>query len=417
MTDTPTPPPSLPEAEPPASDEDTSPTAPGNDTKPLAPTPIIPPPPGGVRPPAGVLPRRAKRRRGNGVGVWLGALGIAGLFGLVIVLVFIIMFLLLAPPEYVDPWVPGRLATRTAQAAQAEATALAFATREAGLAATGTAIAVEGARRETVAAADAAQVVTQGALNSAGTAAALEQTATGGAVALDATRTVAALSAQQTAAAGTLAAIDNLFTQTAVAFVPTETPSRRVPPTATRAPLEAGAASLPTLDAAFDTFFTDDFTDGLNPAWDADPAWGTADGRAFTTVCGALLTVGPRDWTAFAVEVDVDNPGAQVAVVLGYGEAGTLYINFGLGGALWWLVEGAPLIDTALTGDLYDPAQVNRVRVLADERVVTVQMNGVAVAERLLPEAVGGPVGLYACPANRITPTFDNLRVLRLGDN
>ncbi len=414
MTETPPPkPPDLPEPSP--SDEDTNPTQPGSDTQSTPPT-IIPPPPGAVRPPTGAPPRVRVQKRQNQTGVWLSAVGIAALLGLVAVLVLLLLFLLFAPPETVDPFVPGRLASRTAQAAQVEQTAAVYNTREANLAATGTAIAVDAARRETLAAEDAAQVVTRGALDIAGTAAALEQAATSGALSLDATRTAAVLSAQQTAAAGTLSAIDALFTQTAVAFVPTGTPSRITRPTPTPNALDAGAAALPTLDTAFDTYFTDTFTGGFNAAWDADPAWGTANGRAFTTVCGAKLTIGPRDWSAFAVEVDVDNPGAQVAVTLGYGEAGTLYINLGLDGALWWLVEDAPLIDTALTNDLYNPETVNRVRVIADGRVVTVRINGVEVAERLLPEAVGGPVGLYACPANRVTPTFDNLRVLRLPD-
>jgi hypothetical protein len=275
---------------------------------------------------------------------------------------------------------------------------------------------VDVARRETLAAQGAAQAVTQGALNLAGTAAALEQAATAGAQDLAATRTAGALAAEQTAAASTLGAIDTLFTQTAVAvaLAPTVTPSGGLRPTS--ASLEADAAPLPTVRAAFDTFFADDFEDGLDPAWDADPNWRTVGGRALSAVCGASLTVGPRDWSAFAVEVDVDSPGAQTGVTLGYGEAGTLYINFGLDGALWWLVEGAPLIDTNLTGDLYDPSTVNRLRITADGRVVAVRVNGVVVAERLLPEPVGGPVGLYTCPADQVTPTFDNLRVLRLGD-
>lgn len=199
-----------------------------------------------------------------------------------------------------------------------------------------------------------------------------------------------------------------------VAAAPTGIPNTPNAPTPTGR--EAGAAALPTISTTFDTFFADDFDNGFNPAWSFDPSWEIANGQAFTTVCGASMTIGPRDWSGFAVEVDVDSPGAQVALTLGYGEAGTLYINFGLNGAIWWLVEDAALIDTDLTADLYDPTVVNRVRIVADERVVAVRVNGVVVAERLLPEPVSGPVGLYACPANRVIPAFDNLRVLRLED-
>ena len=420
--------------EPAASSEDTNPAKLSEDTTPVEIAPadddthptrpdrhdasIIPPPPKPVRPATSVRPPRKRAPQRNPLQTWLGVMGIVGLVGLVVLLVLFVVFLLFAPSDYVDPWVPGRLATRTADAVFAEQTAALLGTRQAEIAMTATAVAVDASRRETLSAESAAQAVTRGALDLAGTAAALEQAATSGALDLDATRTAGALSAQQTAAAATLNAIDLLFTQTAVAvstrvaLQPTGTPSGGISPTSSS--LEAGAAALPTLDAAFDTFFMDDFNDGFNNAWNADPAWGTADGRAFTTVCGATLTIGRRDWTGFAVEADIDNPGAQVALTFGYGDAGTLYVNLGLDGALWWLVENAPLIDTELTNNLYNPATVNRVRVVADARVVSVYMNGDVIAERLLPTTVTGPVGLYACPANRVIPRFDNLRVLRL---
>ncbi|MEO0565429.1 MAG: hypothetical protein AAF125_25200, partial [Chloroflexota bacterium] len=104
-------------------------------------------------------------------------------------------------------------------------------------------------------------------------------------------------------------------------------------------------------------------------------------------------------------------------VTLGYADTGRLSVNFGLGGALWWLADGGPLIDTSLMSNAYDPARTNRLRVEARGRVVAVYVNGFLAAERLLPEAVGGPIGLYTCPANAVVPTFDNFRAVRLVAN
>jgi hypothetical protein len=401
------------DTEPAANLEDTQPTRP---VEAVQPKPIIPPPPGAVSP---VPTRVIRKRRGKRTQGLLGAAAIAALISLIIALVFAVLIVIYAPPEYVDPWIPGRLATRTAEAQIARSTDQFIATREAAFQGTQAQVATDVSATETAVFLFNSQQSTQNALNAIGTDIALRQTATGAAVSFDATRTSVALQAQNAAAQSTLEAIRFNFTQTAVVQEAQSTAAaatisfNRLRPT--QPTVEAVAVPLPTLaNTDFSTFFFDDFEDGIDPAWNAPASWRTTNGQAMANVCGSTLLIGNAGWSNFSAEVDVDSPGAQVAVTLGYGSSGRLYVNFGLNGALWWLTEGADLIDTEIQSNAYDPTNVYRVRVEARERVVAVYVNQQLLAERLLPQSAGGPVGLYTCPANAVVPAFDNVRVSRL---
>jgi hypothetical protein len=267
----------------------------------------------------------------------------------------------------------------------------------------------------------AVQRATQGALDVAGTASALEQTATGAAVAFDSTRTAVALFAQSTADAGTRAAVERFEQRaatreaagTAVARTATAQPPGEIVP---QAGSETQPETLPTLDASrFNVYFADDFEDELDLAWTVNGDWRAENGAAFATICGTSLLVGDTAWANFAIETRVyDTADAQFAVITGYGDGGRLYINFGLGGAVWWLVENEAAIPDETINNAYDPAQPNRVRVTVEGRVVSVNVNGDTVTERLLPKAAHGPVGLYTCPANDSVPRFERFRVVRL---
>jgi len=413
--------------EPPKTEEDTEPSE-ASDTQPKRPA-LIPAPPGGK--PSGGTPvvrrRRGRRRKGS---LW-AALGIAALLSVIIVLVFAVLVVSFAPAEYVDPWIPGRLATRTEEAQIVAATDDAVATRDAAFAAAATGAARDVAATGTAVVERENSRATQDALNLAGTAVAIEGTATAGALSFDATRTAVALQAQNAAAASTLETLRLQFTQTAIAdsaratavratvgASSTANASARFAPTAPPVALESGAAPLPTAaGGGTNTFFADNFDSDLRAGWVRQGAWRTTNGRALSNVCGSTLLVGTDRWDDYAVEVDVDSPGAQYAVSVGYGDGGRLYVNFGLGGALWWLAEGTELIDTNIMNDAFDPARTNRVRLEARGRVAAVYVNGFLVAERLLPQRTGGPAGLYTCPANAIVPTFDNFRVVGLADD
>ena len=442
-------PPSLPEQpqpddtpthEPPLTDEDTQPTAAKPAALPKRPD-IIPPPPGNPAQPP-VVRRRIKRRGRRGG--WWAALGIGLLLSLIIALVSL-LFLLVYTPEYFEPFIPGRAQTRTAEAVFVRATQNALATREAALVQTQQQAAANAAATGTAIIDEANARATQEALNVQGTQTALVQTATGAAVAFDATRTRVALEAQTTAAARTLEAVRDSFTQTAAAqsvqatgAAVTQVAQGRATATefarlalGTQAaatvnarqagPVIQSRGSEPTqvavataADSRFNLFFADDFEDGLDAAWANNGGWRTLDGLALSDTCGGTLLVGTDSWQNFAVEVTAQNPSAQFAVVTGYGDGGRLFINFGLGGALWWLVDGETAITDQLMTRVYDADGRYTVEVRVQQRVVTVLVDGSQIAERLLPEAARGPVGLYTCPSDDFTPVFDDFRVVRL---
>lgn len=412
------------------------PTSPPDDTQPRRPE-IIPPPPGSAPAPS-VVRRRILRRKRE---AWWGTLALILLLSLVILLGGLVV-LLIVTPEYFDPYIPGRLETRTAEAAVIMATDAAFATREAGFAATQQQAALNADATATAVEVAAVQRATRSALDANSTASALVQTATGAAVAFDATRTSVALAAQGTAAAGTQAALeqqaatsaaagtDAAGTRTAIAqqfeqqSITREAAGTAAALTATaqdpgdilpQSGSEPQPGTIPTADASrFNVYFADDFENGLDAAWTVNGNWRTEAGDAFATICGTSLEVGDPAWDNFAVEVDVENPAAQFAVITGYGEAGRLYVNFGRGGTVWWLVENAPAITDNTVSRAYDPTQVNLVRVTVQERVVAVTVDDILISERLLPEAARGRVGLYTCPAGGAIPRFGGFRVVRI---
>lgn len=378
------------EPTPPVSDEDTQPRRPS----------LIPAPPNAP----GSRSRVIRRRKSQQPRGWGGALLLAALLSLLILLLGVV-FLLIYAPEYADPFIPGRLDTRTAEAANLTATAALRQTEGAAFNATQSQIAVNIAATGTAQAVISQQQATQNALNAEGTAYALVQTATGGAVAFDATRTAVALQAQSTAAANTLEAVRLQFTQTAVAIL------ARTP---TPVPIEPDAGLIPTAGSRFDVIFQDTFDRGLNNAWTQSGEWRSVDGVAYSTICGTSITIGSPSMRDFAVQVDVANPGAQFALLTGYADTGQLYVNFGLGGALWWLVSGADSIDDQTTTSAYTPRDISRVRLEVRDRLVTVIVDNRQIAERLLPDDVRGPVGLYTCPTGNAVPRFDNFRIERL---
>ncbi len=427
-------PPSLPEqnqpenAEPPLTDEDTQPTRTQSDTQPKRPG-VIPPPPGARPAPTVIRWRYRRRSKRDG---WWAALGIALLLSLIIALVAFIV-LLIYTPEYFDPYIPGRLATRTAEAQQvqatrtaeaqqAQATADTLATRENALIATQQQAANNAAATSTAIIDQDNRRATQSALDAQGTSSALVQTATSAALAFDATRTAVALESQGTAAAATLDAVSFQFTRTAAAQVAraTSAPSNvtvQAPPgeIVQRQGNEPPSTPLATLNTSrFNVLFSDSFQTTLDPAWAVSGDWQTDDGAAFATTCGTSLLVGDEQWQQFVIELVVDNPGAQFAVLAGYGDGGRLFINFGLGGSVWWLVDGEDAITDETAANVYTPSASNQVRVVVDERVVSVFVDGVLAAERLLPKPVRGGVGLYTCPANGNIPRFETFRVVRL---
>lgn len=386
------PPPTLPEL------PDKTPTQPKRPTQPLIPAPPQAPKPAPVR-------TRRPRRVANERGAWLSALGIALLLSLVIALVFLLGFVIFLPPEYTDPFIPGRLATRTLEAQQARATQDALNAR---------ATALQDAQHAQ--ATQAALQSTQAALAVLGTSSAIGQTATAAALGFDATRTRSALEAQNAMNAATLAALQFSLTQTFAAATPLPRSTRVI--TATP-PLERGgqAAALPTTDQRerFNTLFTDDFqASTLDPAWIVLGTWTLADGKATSALCGASLLAGNSDWTNFRVQTEVQGAGGIFALTLGYGERGRLYVQFNGDGALSWLTDGGQSISAETLANAYTPQQPVLVEVASLGRVVSVSLNGRVVAERLLPQATRGEVGIYTCPSGQNQPRFEFFRVARL---
>ncbi|MEM6527458.1 MAG: hypothetical protein AAF653_04145 [Chloroflexota bacterium] len=404
-----------PAAEPPVSEDDTQPRkAASQATQPKKPG-IIPPPPGRTAPPVVRKPRKKRSRRG----VW-GALGIALLLSVIIALVALIV-LLVYTPEYFDAVIPGRLETRTVEAVNAQATANTFATREAAVVQTQVQAEANAAATATAVIDNNNRRATQDALNAVGTALAIQQTATGAAVAFDSTRTVVALQAEGTQFAGTAAALQsqaqgtesarNIQATLSAATVVAQEQSPVLP----RSGSEASRNALPTIGASrFNVYFVDDFEDSLDLAWQVNGNWQARNGTAFSTVCGTSMLVGNQTWRDFVIDVTVDNPTAQFAVTMGYGDAGRLYVNFGPGGAVSWLVENATAIPDETRRNVYTPASRNTMRVIASGPSVSVFVDGFLVAERTLPEETRGQVGLYTCPNTLGTPIFERFEVLRI---
>ncbi len=392
---------------------DTQPTRP-----PDVPEAIIPAPPVDPRRPPRIVRRVPRKERKIG---WGSALFIAGGISLLILLIGLVLLLIFAP-EYTDPYIPGRLETRTQEAIAFAATDNAFATRDADVATaqgqaaeaafdaaqTGTAVAVAATALNRIETADALAI--------AGTESVIEQTATGAAIAFEATQTAAAQAARSTDLAATGAALEAQFTATTLSLNATRSALQPLP-LATQPNTDA-AVALPTSEGSLldqlraadaSLLFTDEFTGQIDPAWTAQGGWFAINDRATAPVCGAVLTVGSRSWENVAFEVDFTNPGAQMAILGGYGDAGRLYVNFGLSGALWWLVEGAPPITDETQFEVYDTSRDNRARVEFGDGTVRVRMNGELIAERAVDETLHGPFGLFTCPAGNTIPTFDNV--------
>lgn len=401
--------------EPSIAKEDTQPTPTQQKTQPKNPGVIPPPPSVSAKP--NVIKRRIRRR--NKRGGWWATLGVLLLLSLVVGLISFVI-LLIYTPEYFDPYIPGRLATRTTEAQIAQATANTFSTREAALIATQQQAANNAAATGTAIVNDSNQRATQSALNAQGTANALVQTSTGAALAFDATRTAVAVDAQRTSAASTLDAVQFQFTQTSAARLAQATSAARTlqaPPQAIvqSQGSEPERAPVPNIDTSrFNLLFVDEFEVILDPAWRVNGEWRVSDGAAFSNICGTSLLVGSADWQRFAIDLSVNNPQAQFAVLAGYGDGGRLFINFGLGGSVWWLVDGEAAITDETATNVYTPSTANDIRIIADERVVSVFVDGELATERLLPKTVQGMVGLYTCPANGNVPRFNNFRVARL---
>ncbi|MEO1443694.1 MAG: hypothetical protein AAFV33_25055, partial [Chloroflexota bacterium] len=311
-------------------------------------------------------------------------------------------------------------ATREAAVVQTQAQG------EANAAATGTAV-IENSNRR----------ATQDALNAVGTALAIEQTATGAAVAFDSTRTVVALQAESTQFAGTAAALQSQAqgtlsagtaavlqsqaqgtanAQNALGTVSAATViAQEQSPVLPRSGNEASQGVLPTIGAdRFNVYFVDEFEESLDLAWQVNGNWQARNGTTFSTTCGTSLLVGNETWRDFVIDVEVDNPTAQFAITMGYGSEGRLYINFGLGGAVWWLAENETAITDQTQRDVYTPSSNNRMRVIASGRSVSVFVDSQLVAERTLPEETRGQVGLYTCPNSLGTPIFERFEVLRI---
>lgn len=404
MTDQPTPPTNLPEIS--ATEDDTQPTSAQLATQADA---LIPPPP--TTPPLHRIRHRTRRTSHQGFG---STIGIIALLSIIMALIMLLVLLLFLPQSYIDSYIPGRLATRTALAAFSLQTEASFSTREAVLLATQTQIARHAAATQT--AFDLS--VTRNALDLAGTTSALAQTATGAAVAFDATRTAVAAAAQGTASVSTLEAVQFAYTQTAAAqagrIATAEAYSDQRAPQA-REP--AVGLPIPTADVSrFSILFEDEFREQLDPLWTTRGGWQVIDGQALSGVCGTTLTIGNTTWSDMIIDVVADNPNAQFAVTMGYGNApdGTLYVNFGLNGSVWWLVDQAEPIRDEMQSRVYDPRQPNHIRIIANGQLVNVFVDDQLISERLLPQPTRGAVGLYTCPTNASIPRFDVFRVTRL---
>ena len=251
-------------------------------------------------------------------------------------------------------------------------------------------------------------------------------------VAFEATRTTVALELQSTIDSVTREALAGQASQTAEAINAQATDAAataQAAPTNTafvpglvqpRAGRESPTTPLPERDTTrLNTYFVDNFEGALDPAWQVSGDWRVEDGTALATVCGASLQVGTTEWSQYAIDMTVDNPGAQYAVILGYGDSGRLFINFGAQGGVWWLVDGADAIPDGMQAQAYTPRRPQNVRVIADGRVVAVYVDGQPVAERRLPQSTRGPVGVYTCPTNTgqlAIPAFESFQVVRLSE-
>ena len=383
----------------PSKEEDTTPTA--TSARPTPPTSrLIPLPHANQQPPL-LPPRQRKRVRASKARPF--PILLMGLVWMLLLLVIGLAVLIVYAPNAFDPYIHGRLHTRTQQAQiilqtesalQAQAESLRNEQTQSALALLSTATALQYANEYRA---------TEHALSVLHTAVALQQTATYGAFSLDATRTVAAMQAQFIGATATANAFNFSLTQTQVAR-----------PTLAPIWLPTASADQIIIPLAETVLYADSFDNGLASFWIPRGTWATADGKAYSTICGTDITVSVPSRSRFAVEFTAENRAAQYAVQMRYGDQTHVWVNFGLGGAVWWLSDSALTVTDETLPNAYDAARSNRIRVEVRDRVVSVFINGSPLIAREFSQSITSPIGIYTCPTADGIPLFDDFTLFAL---
>ncbi|MFZ4826979.1 MAG: hypothetical protein ACOYLB_06465 [Phototrophicaceae bacterium] len=325
---------------------------------------------------------------------------------LVLLLIFLVLglaILIVYAPNAFDPYIPGRLSTRTQVAQFIQETEGALQSVAQQLAQERTQAVYDLALTATALEQGSNTRATENALRVLHTVIALEQTATYGAYQLDVTRTASALQVRFSDATASANAFHFSMTQTQVAR-----------PTLAPVWLPTASGDEIIIPLAETVLYADTFDNGLASLWVQRGAWATTNGKAYSAICGTDITVSVPTRSHFAVEFTAENHTAQYAVQLGYGEQTHLWVNFGLGGAVWWLSDSGLTVSDATIPNAYDATRSNRVRVEVRERVVSVFMNGNPLVSRELSLPVTSPVGIYTCPTADGIPLFDDFTLLAL---
>lgn len=175
----------------------------------------------------------------------------------------------------------------------------------------------------------------------------------------------------------------------------------------------------PDPDPTPDVLFFDDFEDGMDPAWRMAGDWWISEGwlecRIGMSLKYAYVLEG-KEWTDYAIEVDLDPSGGSAAIIVRCSEDLQDYVLLigSYSWIRWWVFEAGTLIfqTEIVTPGFFEG--VSHVRVEVDGNEYLAYVEGLLRSQFTYSGRTHGMPGLAGKSNFGHEPRFDNFRVTSL---